>query len=194
MKRTGMKRMGMWGAAVAVGATLAGAPAQAQSWAAAMTGSQQVPANGSTASGFSRLSLDGDLLTVRVNWAGLAATPFGHIHCCVAPGNNTGVAVPFVGLPAGLTDSYVHTFNLLDASVYTSGFLAGASAQDGRDRLIAGLNAGLAYTNLHDAPNYPGGEIRGNLVTTPEPTSFALAAAAIGGVGIVARRRRAERA
>ena len=184
MKRT------MWGAAVAAVATLAAAQVQAQSWSAAMTGGQQFPTNGSTATGFSYLTLSGDLLTVRVKWSGLDATPFGHIHCCTAPGSNTGVAVEFVDLPAGLTDSYVHTFDLLDASVYNAMFLGMGTAQDARDRLIDGLNAGLAYTNLHNRPNFPGGEIRGNLVTTPEPTSFALAAAAVTGVGLVARRRR----
>lgn len=183
-----MKRMGMWGAA-AVAATLAGAPLQAQSWSAIMTGANQVPPRSTSATGFSYLTLSGNQLTVQVDWQNLSNTPFGHIHCCAAPGNNAIVAVPFVDLPTGLTDSYTHTFNLLDLSVYTSDFLAGGSALDARDRLVDGLNAGLAYTNLHDAPNFRAGEIRGNLVTTPEPTSFALAAAAVTGVGLVARRR-----
>lgn len=40
-------------------------------------------------------------------------------------------------------------------------------------QLIAALNAGEVYVNVHSV-NYPMGEIRGQLAMTPEPATFAL--------------------
>jgi hypothetical protein len=61
------------------------------------------------------------------------------------------------------------------------------------------INAGLVndllnnnlYLNIH-SQLHRGGEIRGQLVAVPEPSTYALAGAAILGVMIVHRRRRAR--
>jgi hypothetical protein len=68
-------------------------------------------------------------------------------------------------------------------AVYTSGFLSahGGTAAGAEAALIAGLNAGDAYVNIHDAV-FPGGEIRGfaeQLV--PEPRYAGLL-----GLGLIA--------
>lgn len=190
-----MMRKAMWGAAALV-AVVASGRAEAQSWSAVMNGSQEVPANGSTASGFTFLSLSGNLLNVNVSWTGITGGPLaaGHIHCCTvgsAAGQNVGVAIPYVGLPSTTVGSYNATFDLLSTTIYTAAFLtaSGGTALGARDALIAGLNSGRAYSNLHNGL-YPGGEIRGNLVVTPEPGTYALLAGGLTLLGGVAARRR----
>ena len=159
-----------------------------------MTGSQEVPPNASPAAGFTFVSLAGSLLTVNVTWHGLTGgTPAAaHIHCCTAPGSNVGVAVGFPGFPATLSGSYTHTFDLTSSSVYTSGFLnnfGGGTAAGAQTALINGLNAGRAYSNIHNAV-FPGGEIRAFLTPTPEPSTYALLATGLAGLAAVAHRRR----
>ncbi len=170
-----------------------GRAAAAQTWVGMLTGAQQVPANGSTASGFATLTLVGNVLNVNVSWTGLTggALAAGHIHCCTLPGSNAAVTIPFAGISSAITGTYMNSFNLLSDSVYTTGFISanGGTAASAEAALIRGLYAGQSYVNLHDA-TYPGGEIRANVVTTPEPTTFALAALGLGGAGLVARRRR----
>lgn len=187
-------RKGAVASAMMLGAVAAtGRAAAAQTWAGMLSGGQDVPANGSTASGFATLTLAGNLLNVNVSWMNLVGGPVaaGHIHCCVMPGENAGVAVPFVGIANMITGTYTNSFDLMNSSVYSAAFLSanGGTAAGAEIALLDGLNAGEGYVNLHDAM-YPGGEIRADVMTTPEPTTFALAALGLGGAGLLARRRR----
>jgi hypothetical protein len=109
------------------------------------------------------------LMTVDITFSDLT-TPnvAAHIHCCVAPPGNTGVAttVPtFTGFPGGVTSgTYSHTFDMFQASSYNPAFIAshGGTAATGAAALLAGLQAGQAYQNIH-TQMFPGGEIRGFL-------------------------------
>jgi CHRD domain-containing protein len=108
-------------------------------------------------------------MTVNVVFSGLT-TPntASHIHCCVSPPNNAGVAttVPtFTGFPGGVTSgTYSHSFNMLDPASYNPAFVTthGGTAAGAAAALLAGMLAGQAYLNIHTL-EFPGGEIRGFL-------------------------------
>ena len=181
-----------WSASLAA-LSLSPAVASAQSWYGALMGTNEVPSNASTATGFVSMSLNGNFLSVSLSWNGLIAPPVAaHIHCCTAPGSNIGVAVGFIGLPASTSGTYTNMFDLSDAATYTSSYLTGfggGTAGGGKAALVDGLNSGRVYVNIHNAP-YPAGEIRANVVVTPEPASIAMLTFGLCAVGVVVRRRR----
>jgi hypothetical protein len=160
---------------------------------ATLLGSNESPATGSSATGSALLTLNGNLLTVSVNFSGLIGgnAAAAHIHCCTPQGTNTGVSVPFTGFPAATSGSYTNTFDLTMSSVYTSSFLtaSGGTAAAAESTLLSGISNGLAYVNIHDA-QFPGGEIRGFVV--PEPASVAFIALGFG-LFAVSRKRRHRR-
>lgn len=110
-----------------------------------------------------------NLMTVNVVFSGLSANDTAaHIHCCVSPPGNAPVAtvVPFfTGFPIGVkSGTYSHTFDMLDTSSYNPSFeiAHGGTAATAAAALLAGIQAGRAYLNIHTTM-FPGGEIRGFL-------------------------------
>jgi hypothetical protein len=108
-------------------------------------------------------------MTVDVSFSGLSTgTTASHIHCCVAPPGNAGVAtsVPtFPGFPLGVTaGTYSQTFDMTVAASYNPAFITanGGTPASAEAALLAGLRAGDAYLNIHTTA-HPGGEIRGFL-------------------------------
>jgi hypothetical protein len=135
------------------------------------------------------------LLSIAESFTGLSAAASGaHIHCCAPVGTNTAIALPFVNFPAATAGIYSMTYDLTQTATYTSAFLTanGGTATTAEAALIAGMNSGQAYLNIHDA-NFPGGEIRGQLAvqgsTVPEPTTTALLLAGLAPMISVLRRR-----
>jgi hypothetical protein len=150
------------------------ARADAVTFVANLTGSQEVPANASAATGFATVVLNAaqNQITVNVSFSGLSApATAGHIHGPAAPGSNAPVLFPFAGVPNATSGNIPEqTFAITPTQV-------------------AQLFGGLFYVNIHSS-NFPGGEIRGQLVQTPEPATLTLLMTGIAGVGTVVRKRR----
>jgi hypothetical protein len=144
-------------------------------WSAQLAGSNEVPPSlGSTASGSILVSLSGNNLTVNETFSGLVAPAnAAHIHCCAPVGTNVGVAILFPGFPSATSGTYNQTFDLTLMSTYQSAFITafgGGTVAGAEAAILAALDAGTAYANIHNA-TFPGGEIRGQIGPVPEPSS-----------------------
>ena len=143
-----------------------------------LSGTESVPADASTAFGSATVTVDdvADTVGVILSFSGLVGgnASAAHIHCCAATNANGPVVIPFTGFPAATSGTYSNTFTNVSPTN------------------IAGIEAGLAYINIHDAI-FPGGEIRGDILAAPvpEPETYALMLAGLGALGMVTRRRKA---
>lgn len=188
--------------ALATGLTLAGGAAQAhtQVYQAALLGSSESPAAATPGTGLATITVDFDLLTMRVeaSFSGLLGTSTSaHVHCCTATpmAGNVGVATmtpSFTGFPSGASSGvYDRSFDMSLTTSYNASFITanGGNVGSAFNALVAGLDSGRAYFNLH-TNLFPGGEIRALLAPVPEPKTAALMLAGLGAVGLLARRCR----
>lgn len=134
-----------------------------------LSGANEVPANGSTATGYIKITLDdvsGQVNVVTGSYAGLSGNITGaHIHGLALPTANAGVLI-------GLT----HTGG-------TAGTLTGSGTLSAAN--VTGMKNGLTYVNVHSTV-IPGGEIRGQLAQVPEPAMLGL----VGTAGMLLLRRK----
>ena len=180
------------------------AAAHSQIYEASLLGSSETPPVNSAGSGIARVTIDFDELTMRVeaSFSGLTGNvTASHIHCCNVATTTSGVAfgsTTLAGFPTGGTSgSYDVTFaNMANRAIGTGNWTAnffnnfgGSTGQGAFDALVAGLNSGQAYLNIHTT-SFGGGEIRAQLLPVPEPETYALMLAGLAGVLTIARRKK----
>ena len=194
MTRSGIRSA----AALALGVLSLAAFAQAHTevYTTVLSGAAEAPPNASPGTGTAIVTLDLDLVTMRVqaNFSGLTGNvTAAHIHgaTAVAGTGTAGVMTPtptFPGFPSGVTSgSYDQTFDMTLASSYNAAFITaqGGTVSGALNALVASLEDGKAYLNIHTS-TFGGGEIRGFLV--PEPATLSLLGT---GAMLGLRRRRA---
>jgi len=134
-----------------------------------------------TGSGSGTLTLSGNTLTFdSLSFSGLSGnTTASHIHGPAAPGVSAGV---------------LYGLNSLAALGATSGTIGGAvTLQEGTGGFSlaqqkAQLDSGQWYVNIHTS-TFSGGEIRGQILLVPEPSTTALLLGA-GVFGLLRLKRR----
>jgi hypothetical protein len=173
-------------------------------YATILNGPNEFPPNPSLGVGTSKVTVDFDLLTMRVEatFSGLTGnTTASHIHGPIPdpPANPlAGVATPvpsFPGFPLGVqAGSYDHTFDMTQSSSYNPAFVTanGGTVGSAMNAFFAGLDAGKMYFNIHTT-NTQGGEIRGFFTLVPEPSTLSLTGLALL-APLVQRYRRREAA
>lgn len=176
------------------------AAAQQTVYTAVLNGSSEDEPNNSPGVGTATVTIDMAAATMRVqeSFSGLQeGNTASHIHCCTdAPLTGAvGVAttVPtFTGFPSGVTSgTYDHVFDMTLASSYNASFVAANGGVGGAfNALVAGLDEGTAYANIHTTL-FPAGEIRGFLAPIPEPETYGMLLAGLAMISVLARRRRA---
>lgn len=170
-------------AAVVVAVAVAGSTsAQAQtSFISFLNGAQETPAPVATpafGNGTVLLNAAQSQITINLTFQGLLApVTVAHIH-----NGALGVGGPVILDIRSLID-----FSSRD---FTSGAIF-SKVLDVTPAQASVLLAGNGYFNIHTSRN-PGGEIRGQINVVPEPSTYLLMATGLGGLLIVARRRRAR--
>jgi len=125
---------------------------------ASLDGASEVPpvVTAGTGLGWVAISADDSTITYHIEYSGLSgAVTASHIHTG-APGVTGGVILP-------LTPSA----SPMDGVLTSADFSGGAGTVTTYALAVAAIKAGATYFNLHTVAN-PGGEIRGDLITTTE--------------------------
>ena len=160
-----------------VGLSVSIAVAQAQSsFTVMLSGAEEFPANNSPATGSGTLTLNpNNSLTYNITYSGLSGDwSANHIHGPAGRGTNASVIFTLNHTPSGSTHA---------------GTLSGTTPILTAPQISA-LQNEFWYVNIHSTPNFAGGEIRGQIVPVPEPSTLALLGLGAGSVGWWIRRRR----
>jgi hypothetical protein len=190
---------------LALSAACGAALADPVTYSATLSGAAEATPNDSPGLGAVIVTFDIDAhsLAVQSIFTGLTAgSTAAHIHCCTAdPGTGTaGVATmtpTFLDFPTGQTMGvYQHTFDTSLDSFWNGAFVTanGGTTAGAEAALLAGLNGGNAYFNIHSSA-FPNGEIRGFLAApapVPEPGMAGMLLLGIPAVVALGRRRKSK--
>ena len=130
------------------------------------------------------------VLTINVGWGTGNSASFANLSGSATVGHIHGVT-PSTGTAAYLENVGV-LYNLFDQPGWNNSASAGGfngSITIAANHVSALMN-GQLYLNVHTSAN-TGGEIRGNLVPVPEPSTYTLFA--LGGLGLLGWMRRRAR-
>jgi len=163
--------------------------AQAQNFTVSLDPTQEAnPVGGRTGSGIGNLTLTGTTLTLDITFSGLSSTfSADHIHgpAAATPSTTASVIYPLQSITTtsdgGHAGTIVGSVNLVP--LQSGGYTVAQQLSD--------LENGLWYVNVHTS-TFPGGEIRGQILPVPEPSTLALAGLGLGGLLIWKLRRRGE--
>ncbi len=130
-----------------------------------LSGANEVPPIASQGTGLATIVLDPTAETIQINatFSGLTSNDTAaHIHCCADLGTNAGVATTlpaFPLFPLGVTSgNYVSAvFDLTQPLIYNPAFvtLEGGTIAQAEAALIAGIEGGQAYFNIHTMTKKP---------------------------------------
>jgi hypothetical protein len=169
---------------VALAATTCLTLAQAQTFTASMNGAQD-GGGARQGTGFVTLTLSGNTLSLNGTYSGITTTmSAGHIHGPAGIGTNAIVIYDLIALGV-LSGTTSGTFN------GNVNLIASPNANPNYSSIanqITDLNAGLWYLNIHNS-TFPGGEIRGQILLIPEPSSLALLGLGAGALLYRLRRK-----
>jgi hypothetical protein len=165
---------------------------------AILSGANENPMVPSPGTGLAVVVVDPTAHTIQINvmFSNLTSnTVAAHIHCCIAPPGNAGVATTmpaFPGFPLGVTSGNYSSavLSLQDMGTYNPAFVTaqGGLAQ-AEAALVNGLLNNLTYLNIHTVM-FGGGEIRGALTpAVPEPSSLVLLGSGLLGLVLTGRRK-----
>jgi hypothetical protein len=128
-------------------------------------------------------------LTYTLTFSGLTSpTTMAHIH--LGPPGLAG-AILFPLYDYGMPPSMNVTSNTLSGTLTAANFMPDTVDGIGTfAQAIAAIETGDTYVNIHTT-NYPAGEIRGQILATPEPASASLLllGAGLGAFGLSRRKR-----
>lgn len=160
MKLNAARVLGL--ALLAAFSTSACSEQEQETYIAELRGSNEVPANASSATGRVVLlvSKDASYAEYSVEQRGLSGgIRGGHFHRA-AVGVNGGIVLSFIFNADG-SENRNPTPGTTDLEL--QGAVARTMTKAQLDTILADLRAGNIYANIH-TPNFPGGEIRGQLV------------------------------
>lgn len=117
-----------------------------------LSGSNEVPARNTAATGTAGITIEGDTVHFTVEVHNINAVTFSHIHSGAAGVNGSVRVFLFPGPTTGPVNG------ILASGSFTAANVTGVTFEE----LLNQMRAGTAYVNVH-SPTFPAGEIRGQL-------------------------------